>query len=50
MQVFVIINNVGMVINVVANVKNWLIKVFVIKDVLGILVTECECDNSCDVG
>ena len=39
MQVFVIINNVGIMINMDANVKNWLIKVYVIKDMLGILVT-----------
>ena len=38
MQVFVIINNVGMMINVDANVKNWLIKVYAIKDMLGISV------------
>ena len=38
MQVFVTINNVGMMINVDANVKNWLIKVYAIKDMLGILV------------
>ena len=37
-QAFVIINNVGMMINVDANVKNWLIKVYVIKDMLEILV------------
>ena len=37
-QAFVIINNVGMMINVDANVKNWLIKVYAIKDMLGILV------------
>ena len=30
--------NVGMMINVDAHVKNWLIKVYVIKDMLGILV------------
>ena len=38
MQMLVIINNVGMMINVDANVKNWLIKVYAIKDMLGILV------------
>ena len=38
MQVFVIINNVGMMINVDANVKNWLIKVCAVKDMLGIPV------------
>ena len=39
MQVFVIINNVVMIINVDANVKNLLIKVYAIKDMLRILVT-----------
>ena len=34
----IIINNVGMIINADANVKNWLIKVYAIKDMLGILV------------
>ena len=38
MQVFVIINNVGMMINVDANVKNWLIKVYAIEDMFAILV------------
>ena len=33
-----IINNVGMIINVDANIKNWLINVYAIKDMLGILV------------
>ena len=37
-RVFVIINNVGIMINVNANVKSWLIKVYVIKDLIGILV------------
>ena len=32
MQVFVIINNVGMMINAGVNVKNKSIKVYVIKD------------------
>ena len=35
---FVIINNAGIKINVGVNVKNWLIKVYVIKDLFGILV------------
>ena len=39
MRVFVIINNVGIMMNVDANVKNWLIKMYVIKDMLGIPVT-----------
>ena len=35
MQAFVIINSVGIMINVDVNVKNRLIKVYVIKDMLG---------------
>ena len=50
MELFVIINNVGRKINVDVNVRNWLIKVYVMKDMLGILVIECECDKSCDIG
>ena len=38
MQVFVTINNVGMMINVGVNVKKRLIKVYTIKDIFGILV------------
>ena len=38
MQVFVIINNVRIKINVSVNVKNWLTKEDVIKDLFGILV------------
>ena len=38
MQLFVIINNDGIMINVDANVKNWLVKVYAIKDMLGIKV------------
>ena len=38
MQFFVIINNVRIMINVDANVKNYLVKVYAIKDMLGILV------------
>ena len=59
MRLFVIINNVEMKINVDANVKNWLIKVYVIND-KGVCDKgvcdknpsncECECDDSCDVG
>ena len=37
MQVFVIISNVGMMINFDVNVKNSLIKVYAIEDMLGIL-------------
>ena len=36
--VFVIINNVGMMINAGVNAKNWLIKAYAIKDLFGILV------------
>ena len=38
MQAFITINNVGMMINVGVNVKNWLVKVYVIEDILRILV------------
>ena len=38
MRAFVITKNVEMILNVDANVKNWLIKVYAIKDMLGILV------------
>ena len=36
--VFVIIKNVGKMINAGVNPKNWLIKVYAIKDLFGILV------------
>ena len=38
MQVFVIINNAEMMRNVDVNVNNLLIKMYVVKDMLGILV------------
>ena len=38
MQVFVIINNVGIMINAGVNAKNWSIKAYAIKDLFGILV------------
>ena len=38
MQVLVIIKNVGMMRNAGVNTKNWLIKVYVIKNPFGILV------------
>ena len=50
MQVFVIITNAGMMINVDANVKNWLIKVYAIKDMLGIVVIVSVNDKWCDFG
>ena len=40
MQAFVIINNAGMMIIPDVNAKNLLIKVCVIKDLFGTLVTE----------
>ena len=36
--VFVMINNVGMMINAGVNEKNWLLKVHAIKDLFGIRV------------
>ena len=39
MKVFVTINKVGMMINVDASINNQLIKVYVIEDIFGILVT-----------
>ena len=38
MQVFVIVSNVGMMINADVDVKNWLTKEYVIKDLFKILV------------
>ena len=38
MQVFIMINNVGIVINVGGNKKNWLVKVSLMMDLFGILV------------
>ena len=35
---FVIINNVGIMINALVNAKNWLIKVYAIKDLFAIVV------------
>ena len=52
--VFVIINNVGMMINAGVNAKNWLIKVHAIKDIFGILVIvsakTCDIDEYLAVG
>ena len=39
MAVFVITNNVGLMINAGVNVNNWLINESAIKDLFGILVT-----------
>ena len=53
MQVFWIMKIAGMMINVNANVKNWLIMVYAIKDILGIQVIESAnvvIMKSCDVG
>ena len=41
MQVFVTIKSVGMMINIDANLKNWLIRVYVIDDIFRILVILC---------
>ena len=50
-QVFVIINNVGIIINASVNAKNWLTKEYVIQDLFGNPSNcECECDKLCDVG
>ena len=38
MQRFVIINNAGIMINADANTNNWIKKVYVTKDLFGILV------------
>ena len=38
MQVFVMINNVGIMLNADVNAKNWLTKVDVTMDLFGILV------------
>ena len=52
MQVFVIISNVGMMINAGVNAKNWLAKVYICDE--GFIKNpsncECKCDKSCDVG
>ena len=38
MAVFLIINNVGMMINADVNAKNWLVKTYAIKGLFGIQV------------
>ena len=43
-------NNDGMMINAGVNAKNWLIKVYEIEGLFGILVIVSECNKSCDVG
>ena len=51
MQVFVIINNNGIMINTDVNVKNWLIKGVCDKGYAwNPSNRECECNKSCDVG
>ena len=55
MQVFLTVNNVEIKINTDVNVKSWLTKEYVIKDLFGILVivsvnVTCEFDKSFDVG
>ena len=51
MQVFVIINNVGMMVNVDANIKNWFDKDVCDRRYIWTLSNyECEYDKSCDVG
>ena len=53
MQVFVIVNNVGININAGMNVKNWLTKKWLICDIRFIWNPsncECECDKLCDLG
>ena len=47
MQVFVIINEAGIIINACVNASNWLMKGYVIKYPSN---RECECDESCHVG
>ena len=47
MQVLVTINNIGTKINAGVNAKNWLIKVYVIKDFFW-NPSNCECE--CDIG
>ena len=49
MQVFLIINNVVMKISVYVNVKNWLIKKCVMKNLYEILGMMNVNDKSCDV-
>ena len=43
LQVLVIINNNGMIINPDVNVRNWLIKEHVIKDLFGVLAGHWKC-------
>ena len=48
---FVIVNNVGMMMNADMNAKNSLAKEYVIRDLFGIqVIVSVECDKSCDVG
>ena len=51
MPASVTINNFGMKINAGLNAKNWLMKVYVIKDLFGIqVIAECERAKLCDIG
>ena len=50
MQVILTINNAGIKINLCVNVKNWLIMVYVIKDLFGIRVIAMWIDKSYDIG
>ena len=50
MQVFVIINNGGIMINAGVNAKTWLIKVCDKKSIWNPSNCDCEYDKSCDVG
>ena len=52
MQVFVTINNVGIIINADVNLENWLTNVYVIKNLSHIIWnhSKCECGKLCDVG
>ena len=50
-EVFVIINNIGIKINANVNVKIWLTKEYVIKDLSGMLAIVNminQCDKSCE--
>ena len=51
MQVFVMMSNLGIMINVDVNVKNLLTKEDIIKEFIwNPTICESECDKSCDIG